>query len=223
MTSERYVDPAVGQALEEVRDALRAERSSQEPLASQTAELRERAERLQAEREQLQSELEHLKQGRPRQLPRLPETLAVPFGVRPPLTRRRRVREALPLAMTLVLPLTLLWSQEAGWPKLLLFVAVMLFVQVLMIRERRVGWRFTEVGIESKDAEVQGGLVRYTDVSKVEAYSSRGQRLRGVGSVGVTYRAVSGEEKLLTLKDVPEPERLAEWLEAKRSPERGIG
>jgi hypothetical protein len=59
--------------------------------------------------------------------------------------------------------------------------------------------------------------VRYTDVVEVEAYSSKGQRLRGVGSVGVTYKAVMGEEKLLTLKDVPEPERLAEWLQSKRS------
>jgi len=217
VASERYVDPAVGQALEEVRDALRSERNSQEPMASQTAELRERAERLQAEREQLKSELEHLKQGRPRHIPKLPETLTVPFDVRPPVTRRRRVREALPLAMTLLLPLALLWNREANWLKLLVFVSGLIVVQVLTLWKARARWRFTQEGIEAQAPDVQGGLVRYKDVSKVEAYSSKGQRLRGVGSVGVKYRAVTGEEKLLTLKDVPEPERLAEWLAAKRS------
>jgi len=217
VASERYVDPAVGQALEEVRDALRSERSSQEPLASQTVELRQRADRLQAERDQLKGELEHLREGRPPHVPRLPEVLKAPFDVRPPLTLRRRVRDVLPLLITLTLPLTLLWDRKGSWVLLLVFVAMMALSQVLTLWKWRARWRFTETGIEAQAHEVQGGHVRYTDVSRVAAYSSKNQRLRGVGSIAVTYRAVPGEEKLLMLKDVPEPERLAEWLEAKRS------
>ena len=217
MSFERFVDPAVGQALEEARDALRAERSSREPLWSENTELRARAERLQAERDQLRGELEQLRQGQPRHVPRLPEVLKAPFEVRPPMTLRRRVRDALPLLMMVTLPLSLAWSKKASWVVLMVFAAVMIASQVLTLWKSRPRWRFTEGFIEARETEVPGGQVRYTDVLGLEAYSSKGQRLRGVGSVAVRYRAVTGEEKLLTLKDVPEPERLAEWLQAKRS------
>lgn len=60
------------------------------------------------------------------------------------------------------------------------------------------------------------GLVRYRDMQGVEAYSSREQRMRGLGSVTVRYKTPAGLEEQLLLKDVPEPERLAEWLEARR-------
>jgi hypothetical protein len=217
VVSERYVDPAVGQALEEVRDALRAERSSQEPQASQNAELRERAGRLEAERDQLRGELERLREGRPGRVPRLPEVLQVPFEVRPVVMLRRQVREALPMLMLVVLALSIVGRKSGSGVAIIVFAGVMLLVQLLMQWKGRSRWRFVEAGIEAKESEVQGGLVRYTDVLQVEAYSSRGQRLRGVGSVGVTFKAVTGEEKVLTLKDVPEPERLAQWLESKRS------
>ena len=217
MTSERYVDPAVSQALEEVRDSLLAERKSQEPLSSENAELRARAERLRAERDQLQSELEHLRQGQPRNAPRLPEVLKAPFELRPEVTLRQKLRAALPLLMLMVLPFALTRQNKIIWAILLVVVGALFASQALTQWRGRARWRFTEDSLETKDPEVQGGQVRYTDMLDVEAYGSRGQRLRGVGSVGVKYRAVMGEEKQLTLKDVPEPERLAEWLEAKRS------
>jgi hypothetical protein len=216
VSTERYVDPAVGQALEEARESLRAERRTQEPLSSQNAELRERAERLQAERDQLRGELEHLRQGRTGRVPRLPEVLTPPFEVRPPVPLRRQVREALPMLLLLMFPLSLAWKKKATAPVILLFFLLMIGAQLLMHWRGRARWRFTPDGIEAKEPEVQGGLVRYTDVLRAEAYSSRGQRLRGVGSVGVTYKALMGEEKLLTLKEVPEPERLAEWIQSKR-------
>jgi hypothetical protein len=216
VTSERFVDPEVGQALEEVRDALRAERSSQEPLATENAELLARAERLQAEQEQLRGELEHLREGRPRHAPRLPEVLKAPFEVRPEVTLRRRLREALPLLMLLVLPVALSRKNKIIWAVLVVVASALFISQVLTHRRGRGQWRFTEDCLETQDPEVQGGLVLYRDMRSVEPYSSKGQRLRGVGSVGVKYRAVTGEEKLLTLKDVAEPDRLAEWLEAKR-------
>jgi hypothetical protein len=214
--SERYVDPAVAQALEEVRDALRAERSSQEPLSSETAELRARAARLQAERDQLRSELKHLRLGRPRHVPRLPGVLKVPFEVRPVVTLRRKLREALPMLMLLVLPFALTRQNKIIWTMLLVIASAVIFSQMSTRWTARARWRFTEEGLKTRDPGVQGGHVYYRDMLAAEAYSSRGQRLRGVGSVGVKYRGVTGEEKLLTLKDVPEPERLAEWLEAKR-------
>jgi hypothetical protein len=216
VSTERYVEPAVGQALEEVRESLRTERRAQEPLSRESAELRERAERLQAERDQLQGDLEHLRQGRTARVPRLPAVLTPPFEVRPPVPLRRQVREALPMLMVATFPLSLAWSKKAAAPVIFLLILGMMVAQFLMHWRARARWRFTQEGLEVKEPEVQGGLVRYPDVVQVEAYSSKGQRLRGVGSVGVTYKGLMGEEKLLTLKDVPEPERLAEWLQSKR-------
>jgi DNA-binding transcriptional MerR regulator len=219
VSSERHADPEVGQALEQVREALRTERNSQEPLSSQNAELRERAGRLERERDQLRGELERLRQERPARAPRLPEVLTPPFEVGPSVSPRRQVREAMPMFLVMLLALSVVWRKSASSLVLLLCALVLVVVQVLIYWAGRVRWRFTQDGIqvETKELEVPGGFLRYTDVLKVEAYSSRGQRLRGVGSVGMAYKAVTGEERLLTLKDVPEPERLAEWLQAKRS------
>jgi hypothetical protein len=214
VSTERYVDPAVGQALEQAREALSTERSTQEQLAGERVELQGKAERLQAERDQLRAELERLREGRPGRVPRLPE-LRLPFEVRPPVPFRRRVRDALPVLMVLVLPFAVVWSKKLSDVAMLGFVLLMILSQFLTLRHGRSRWRFSELGIEATQQEVQGALVRYTDVVGVEAYSSKSQRLWGVGSVGVTYQAVSGEQKLLTLKDVPEPDRLAEWLRLK--------
>ncbi|HEX8435978.1 hypothetical protein [Archangium sp.] len=45
------------------------------------------------------------------------------------------------------------------------------------------------------------------------------QRRRGVGTLVVTYKSWPGTpgQQCVQLKDMPEPERLAAWLQAKRS------
>lgn len=216
MASERYVDPAVGQALEEAREALRTEQASQGTLASQNAQLRERAQRLEAERAQLRGELERLRQGQVGPMPRLPEVLATPFEVRPLVRLRRHAREALPMLLLVVLAVLSIRSGTLkAW---VLFGASVVFmlVQLLIYWNGRLPWRFEEEGIKARESEVPGNLLRYRDILGVEAYSSNRQRMRGLGSVTVRFMATTGQEKQLLLKDVPEPERLAEWLEARR-------
>lgn len=240
MAPERFVDPAVGQALEEVREALRTEQASQGSLASQNAQLRERAQRLEAERDRLRGELEQLRQGRIGPMPRLPEVLVPPFELQSPLSLRRQVREALP--MLLIMVLAALAGGGGGKQKLLagiffVFALVMVVVQAVSYWQSRERWRFEEGGIRAWEAEEPGvrglNLIRYQAMLGVEAHSSNSQRLRGLGSVTVTYKSEAEEQKQLVLEDVPEPERLAEWLEARRlgageeaarrAPEQGIG
>lgn len=216
MASERYVDPAVGQALEEAREALRTEQASQGSLGSQNAQLRERAQRLEAERAQLRGELERLRQGRIGPMPRLPEVLATPFEVRPPVRLRRHAREALPLLLLVALAVLPLRSGTGKAWLFLGFGVVFMMVQLLIYWHGRQPWRFEEEGIKARESQVPGNLLRYRDILGVEAYSSNRQRMQGLGNVTVRFMATTGQEKQLLLKDVPEPERLAEWLEARR-------
>ncbi|MDY7232314.1 PH domain-containing protein [Hyalangium rubrum] len=217
MSTERYVDPSVGQAVEEVRESLRSEQRALEPLPTENAELRAKLERLQTERERLRGELEGLRQGRAGgRVPRLPEALEPPFVVRSPVLLRRQARESLPVLVVLTLLGSLAWSRQgSGLVILLLLLMVFMAIQFFAVWRGGARWRFGETGIEVDDKDVPEGRVRYADVVDAEVHVSRAQRRRGVGTVEVRYRA-KNEERTLSLKDVPEPDRLAEWLDSKR-------
>lgn len=218
MSTERYVDPSVGQALEEVQEALRTERRALVSLPAENAGLRAKLERLQAERGKLREELEGLRQGRTGRMRRLPEALTPPFELRIPVQLRRQLREAMPMLVMMLLFSSVMWS-TGWWGRAFVLLAglVGVSVQVLAIRRGSARWRFGEAGIEVSEEEVPGGLVRYSDIVDAEVHVTRYQRRRGVGTVEVRHRAIKEEEKTLTLKDVPEPDRLAAWLDSKRS------
>jgi hypothetical protein len=80
-------------------------------------------------------------------------------------------------------------------------------------------WRFETHGFEGGGRQGPQRLVSYSDVLNVEVYVSASQRRRGVGTLVVTYKAWPGTpgQQCVQLKNVPEPERLAAWLQAKRS------
>jgi hypothetical protein len=222
VSAERFVDPEVSQAVEEIEDALKAERRALEPLPGENAELREKLQRLTAERDQLRDELERLRQGRPRGLPRLPEVLAPPLKILPHVSMRRRLREALPFLTPLGV-LALFGKEQLGAWALILLLAVVGWgvARVADVSRSRGSWRLGEDGFEAF-GEGEPVSVKYANITRVEVQVSGAQRRRGVGTVHVRCEE-KGEErplKFLELKDVPEPERLAAWLQAKRLGER---
>jgi hypothetical protein len=219
MSAERFVDPEVSQAVEEIEDALRTERRALGSLPGDNAELRAKIERLTAEREGLRGELEGLRQGRAKGLPRLPEVLAPPFRVLPHVSMRRRLREAMPFVTPLGV-LALFGREQLGVWSLILLLAVLFWgvARVVDISRSRPSWLLKEDGLEATEAG-ETSFVRYSELSDVEVQVSASQRRRGVGTLHVKGE-LKGEErplKFLTLKDVPEPERLAAWLQQKRS------
>ncbi len=224
MAPERIADPEITQALEEIEDTLRAERRALGPLPGENAGLQARLERLKGERDRLQGELEELRTGRARNLPRLPEVLVPPFKVRSPVPARRLLRAALPsLALLGVLFIFLKDLSRAGQRIFLLVMGGFLLVRLFALWGGRSWWNFSEVGIEGGGKEAGEPRVPYSKITGVKVDATPSQRRRGVGTVQVTYEEELGGrvEKNLTLKDVPEPERLASWIQAKRSPRLG--
>jgi hypothetical protein len=221
MPGERFADPEVTQALEEAEDALRAERRALGPLPGENAELQARLERLKAERDQLRGELEGLRKGRARSHPRLPDVLEPPFKVRPHVSVRRQLRKALPfLALAGVLLIFMRGQLSSGLRIFLLVLGVVLSARFLASRRGRPGWHFRETGIEeSGQGRGRAQAVPYSAITGVKVHATASQHRRGVGTIEMTWRAEPGEgwEKTLTLEDVPEPERLAAWIESKRS------
>jgi hypothetical protein len=214
-------DPEVLQALEAVQQALRDERSALGTLPQEHAELGARLEALQQEREQLHRELEDLRQGRPSHFPRLPEVLAPPFDIRSGMyTPRRLLRELMPSVMLVGCLLFMPWDEEKTH-----FLAVVIMVGSLVMSgfaltawRQRPRWRFGERAMEIRGEDAPAYPVPYSEVLDAEAHVTPSQRKRGVGNVVVKCAPGTGEltGKTLTLKSVPEPERLARWLHDRR-------
>jgi hypothetical protein len=215
VSAERQSDPAITQALEEVQEALHREHRALESLPREIATLRARSEQLQAERKALHGELEALEQGKPERRPRLPERLEPPFELRSQVSLRRRLREAVPVMMMVGL---LIWmpSDRIFLPFAIVGLAAAM-VGVFVERSRRPRCRVEPAGL--KVSTHRGWRsVSFTDVLDAEVHVSVSQRRRGVGTVLVLHKAMLGdaENQPLTLKDVPEPERLAEWIRSMR-------
>jgi membrane protein YdbS with pleckstrin-like domain len=224
MAPERFADPEVTQALEELEDTLRTERRALGPLLGENVRLQAKLERLKARRDQLQEELQGLRTGRARNHPRLPEVLVPPFKVRPAVPVRRQLRMALPsLALLVVLFLILEGQSHVGQRIFVLFAGIFVLLRFFGFVKGRSWWNFSKVGIRGGGKEADEAQVPYSRIIRVKVEATPSQRRRGVGTVQVTYEEQPGEgmERTLTLKDVPEPERLASWLREKRSPRLG--
>ncbi|WP_224362422.1 hypothetical protein [Hyalangium versicolor] len=219
MSGERFIEPAVAQALESTRDELRVAQQALGALPRERAELRGRLKELQAEREKLLGELEGMKKG-PRKPPRLPGRLTTPFELRPWFSRQRIDREVVPILLLIGTSVALARRErvlEAGFFTLIL--VLWMLNPVVERWRRRPRWHFGERALEENVEGVPPVFIAYADVLDAEVRVSYSQHRRGLGSVVVRCKPKRGEARgqSLTLRDVPEPERLAEWIRSKRS------
>ncbi len=214
MSPERFVEPAVVQALESTQEELGAEQRSLEPLRREQAALRERLGRLEAERERLRQDLEAFQRGLPASAPRLPASLMPPFEVHSRISWRRPLREALPSLILLGVMVNAFGTRRLPF-MLPLFLMLLVFGARPLRKawRQRQRWRFTEQGFEPwGPGAPPGEAVPYARVLGAEVLATPAQRRQGVGDVVVRRHP----EAPIRLKDVPEPERLAEWLLARR-------
>jgi hypothetical protein len=220
VSAERHEEPALLQALEQAQDALRTEQREQEPLSRENARLRARTEQLRAERNQLLRALEDPRPEQPPSASRRTEALVPPFTVQARMVPRQQVRGFLPAPVMMLLMLAVTWNQDSLARVFNLFLLLVVGVaQGVRFWLKRPRWRFDEADFQGRGLQGPWDPVLYSEVVDVEVHVSASQRRRGVGTVVVTYSSWPGKpaEMNLQLKDVPEPERLAAWLRAKRS------
>jgi hypothetical protein len=210
MPTERPQDPELLQALAEAKARVQEERAAQDGLARERARLQARVKALEAQRNRLHREMGYPGRTPPRRVPRLPARLEPPFTVHMASRRRVALTEAFPWGVAtgfIFSAFDVLW---AGALTLVMGVA-------LGVREwnRSSYWKFTETRLEEHPDYLDA--VRYVDVREARVHATVAQRRHGIGDVVVKHGTAS-DPRELTLWDVPEPERLAEWLRSKREP-----
>lgn len=214
------MDPAIVQALEETQEALREEQRALGELPDENVRLRERLGQLQTERDSLHHQLELLRKGQLEGAPRLPD--ALPFEVRPLEEKGRYFywRRALAVMLTLLLLVEL--TPRLGDVLSIALLPVLLSLLLVLMAKRAwdgpASWLFTE---DLVDARGGGQRLRlpYSNVLEAEAHVSASQRHRGVGTVLILCKPTQEHPagNTLVLRNVPEPERLAEFLRWKRA------
>ncbi|WP_225412664.1 hypothetical protein [Stigmatella hybrida] len=220
MPSERPVEPGIAQALERIQEDVRTGHRAMRTLTEENGRLRARLGQLQTEREQLSRTLQEVRQGQPLRRPRLPEVLAPPFEVRTQVPLRRVFLSQLPLVLVTGALLTLPWDYRTG----IMVVLCVLYAVVSVYPQLRrwfgsPSWRFTGSGLEDGGHSGLPAEIPYGQVVSATAEISPAQLRRGVGTVTVKFRPAPGApEDFVSLLDVPEPERLAEWIQAKGLP-----
>jgi hypothetical protein len=216
MPSEHHRESGVAQALERIQEDVRKGQRTMSTLTEENAQLRARLGELQTEREQLNRTLQEVRQGKPLHRPRLPEALAPPFEVRTQVPLRRVFLNQLPLLLIAGVLLTLPWEFRTGIMVVLcvLYALVSLYPQ-LRIWFVRPSWRLTGSGLEDGGRSGLPAEIPYEQVVSATAEISPAQLRRGVGTVTVRFRPEPGApDDFVSLLDVPEPERLAEWIQA---------
>jgi hypothetical protein len=219
MTHERFVEPEVLQALEETREQLSAEQRALEALPRERNELLSRLEKLQEERTRVLAELEALKKG-PRKKPRLPERLEAPFELQPVVSSWPTLREVVPGLFLLVALLVV--GGTGDWFGMGLATLLTLAMMVKPSSDRKAlcpRWHFGESVLTEKMGKKLELIVPYAKVLDVDVRISYSQHRRGVGTVVIRCKPGKDEREgqRLALKNVPEPERLAEWIRSKRT------
>jgi hypothetical protein len=213
MSAERPVEPSLVQHVEAVRDELRAEERALEGLPRENARLQAEIQRLEARKQELLGEQERLRQEQTVSAPRLPEVLSAPFDVKVQQGLRRPLLKLLFAGISAALLILLPQGLEA-WP----YVAPIWGLLVTIGLARRLApprWRFgpTSVRQAGVDLRKQTQVVPYEQIREVALLVTPSQKRRGVGTLVITLRNSPPE---IMLRNVPEPERLAEWLLSQR-------
>lgn len=210
MSAERPVEPALVQRVEEVRDELLAEQRALEALPRERAQLQEQIARLELRRQELRGELEALRQEQPVKVPRLPEVLSAPFKVK---VHRRLSRQLLNLLFVAAcLPLMFVGREGlSAWPYVawLWGIIAALGLTTILLPPR---WRFEATSMKAVGVGEPRARLLYTEAYDIQVLVTPSQKRLGVGTV-VLKRQTTGT--LVLIRNVPEPERLAEWLRSK--------
>lgn len=213
MPDERPIEPAIAQRMEEVRDELRTEQRALEPLPQEKARLQEQLDRLQARKQELQREVEALRAGPPVEQLRLPGTLTAPFKARV----QRSLRDPLLALLSIAVFASTIVFTEGGpsfW-RVAVAASGICAALLLVIALRPPRWRFAATHARLVGIAEQAGTVTYKEITDVQVLVTPSQRRRGVGTVVVTCQGNESPRQVL-IRDVPEPDRLAEWLNSQR-------
>jgi len=222
MPSEGHMEPEIARALERVQEDVRTGQRAMSTLTGEHARLQARLGQLQTEREQLSRTLQELRQGKPLRRPRLPEVLSPPFEVSTHVSLRRAFLPLLPLVLVVAVLLTFPWRLSTGlsWLMCCWYAVDSLYPHLKRWRGRPV-WRFTAQGLEDGGHSGLPGEIPYAQVVSATAEVSPAQARHGVGTVTVKFRlGPDAPEDFVSLLDVPEPERLAEWIQAQGALEK---
>jgi membrane protein YdbS with pleckstrin-like domain len=227
MPPERIDEPSLEQVVESLQSQLRAEERAREQLREQSDHLQNRCRTLEAERTRLQQELKSLRTSAPHRPSVLPDPLSPPFEVRPRWFLAVRGHELWWWYVMFVAVMALLMHGLMRWSGAVFFVfyLVQLFFVHLVIMwkwwaewRRHPWWGFKEKGIAVQGESWKPLLeVPYTRMLRVDAQVSPVQVARGLGDVVVWWTAPGKTQpEEVRLKNAPEPERLAKWLETRR-------
>ncbi len=225
-------DPSRSQRdeLEQLQQELREARRQRETLPGEHEELTSRVAALEREVQWLRRTVEVAREEAERPASSLPDQLALPFRATPSRrTTYGRARYALVLMAPVLGSFVYFWnpilnSSISGVMAVvvLLLCLVMSFVlQGPEDDEEGRAWSFAEEGLAPLGAGAPSGLVRYSEIQKVEVKQGPLQRLFGFGSVRILWtpaaptsvgKSVSYPNRSVDIDMLDDPKRLAEWL-----------
>jgi outer membrane murein-binding lipoprotein Lpp len=218
--------------LERLQEELRARRQRREVLPRENAELAAEVARLEQEVRALRQRVGEARTEAERAAPSLPDTLTLPFHVLP---SRRTLYGRLHLAFRewswgaagVLVQLSVAGRSRRLAALGMFLLAGLVLVSFLQGPEDDDGpmWSFGEEGFAStRGVNGSSGRVLYSELKKVEVRRGWLARLFGFGSVRVTWtpgaptplgKAAGSKERRVDIELLDEPQRLAEWLQAR--------
>jgi hypothetical protein len=232
MSTHTRPDPSRSQRdeLEQLQQELREARRQREALPGENAELASRVAALEREVQWLRCTVEVAREEAERPASSLPEQLVLPFRATPSRrTAYGRARYALMLMAPVLGSFVYFWQMIFNSRLGTMLVLGMLLVCLVLSfvlqgpedDDEGRAWRFSKEGLAPVGPGAPSGLVRYSEIQKVEVKQGLLQRLFGFGSVRVLWtpaaptslgKSVSYPNRAVDIEMLDDPKRLAEWL-----------
>ena len=234
-------DPSRSQRdeLEQLQQELREARRQRETLPGENAELTSRVAELEREVRLLRRTVAVAREEAERPASSLPDQLVLPFRATPSRrTAYGRARYALVLMAPVLSSFIYFWhaifdstlSTVLVLGTLLLCLVLSFVLQGPEDDEEGRAWSFSEEGLAPMGPGAPSGLVRYSEIQKVEVKQGLLQGLFGFGSVRVLWtpaaptslgKSVSYPNRSVDIDMLDDPKRLAEWLRERARTAKG--
>jgi len=213
MPDERPVEPSLVQHVEAIRDELRVEERALAGMPHENARLQAEIQRLEARKQELLGERQRWQQEQTVSAPRLPEALSTPFDVKVQQGLRRPLLKLLFAGISAAVLFFLPHGLET-W-RYLVPIWGLLVIIALARSLAPPRWRFGPTSVKQVGVDLRKGtqVVPYEQILKVSLLVTPSQKRRGVGTLVITLRTSPPD---IMMRNVPEPERLAEWLSSQR-------